>query len=141
MSESALDGDRLRLARLNAGMNQQELAQMTGVTQSHISSMEKGYRAPSIDVLRKLATTLGVSVHWLCAEDVAHQRLPQEMRPEVLVEDPDAATGLIALAGDARLIEALAITQEEWAGLRTLSWPGLSKEGYVAVLLALRGHS
>jgi transcriptional regulator with XRE-family HTH domain len=141
MSEPVLDGARLRNARLTAGLNQAELGKQIGVQQPHISAMEAGHRSPSIEVLKKIAAALGVSVHWLCGEDLAHLIVPPEMRPEVIVEDKDAPSGLIALAGDARLIQSLEIRPEEWTGLRSLNWPRLTKQGYVAVLLALRGHT
>jgi transcriptional regulator with XRE-family HTH domain len=141
MDTSTLDGTRLRAARRTAGLSQADLAKRVGVEQPHISSMENGVRSPSVEVLRMLAAALGVSVHWLCGEDIAHAALPPEARPEALIEDPGASAGLIALAGDARLIQSLAIGADEWGTLRSLTCPTLTKEGYVAVLLAIRGHT
>src|SRR3954454_10494563 len=57
-------GDRLREARLRAGMSQRELSQ-PGVSYAYISRIEAGVRTPSVKVLRKLAPKLGVSVSWL----------------------------------------------------------------------------
>jgi len=64
------------------------------------------------------------------------------MRPEVLLQDPDTPPGLVALAADARLIESLGIVGVEWMILRSLRCPASrSKEGYLAVLLVVRGHT
>jgi transcriptional regulator with XRE-family HTH domain len=57
-------GDRLRDARLRAGLSQRELSE-PGVSYAYISRIEAGVRTPSIKVLRKLAPKLGVSVAWL----------------------------------------------------------------------------
>jgi len=57
-------GDRLREARLRAGLSQRELAG-PGVSYAYISRIEAGVRTPSVKVLRKLAPKLGVSVAWL----------------------------------------------------------------------------
>jgi transcriptional regulator with XRE-family HTH domain len=140
LNTTVLDGARLRAARTATGLSQASLGKLVGVEQPHISAMENGARSPSVEVLRMLAAALGVSVHWLCGEDAAHAALPPEMRPEALIEDPGASAGLIALAGDARLIQSLAIEADEWGALRSLVCPTLTKEGYVAVLLAVRGH-
>jgi transcriptional regulator with XRE-family HTH domain len=57
-------GDRLREARLRAGLSQRELSE-PGVSYAYISRIEAGVRTPSVKVLRKLAPKLGVSVSWL----------------------------------------------------------------------------
>jgi transcriptional regulator with XRE-family HTH domain len=57
-------GDRLREARLRAGLSQRELSE-PGVSYAYISRIEAGVRTPSVKVLRKLAPKLGVSVAWL----------------------------------------------------------------------------
>ena len=51
-----LNGARLKLARKAAGLNQTELAHRCGVVQSHISGMERGVRAPSIEMLDTLSS-------------------------------------------------------------------------------------
>lgn len=47
------------------GMTQEELALITGVEKQHISRMERGVKAPSVDLLVILATTLHVSMDYL----------------------------------------------------------------------------
>ena len=58
-------GRRLKECREQIGMTQEELALLVGVEKQHISRMERGTRACSIDLLVILATTLHVSTDYL----------------------------------------------------------------------------
>ena len=57
-------GERIRQRRLQLGLSQRKLA-CDGVSYAYISRLEAGDRQASIRALRKLASRLGVSVHWL----------------------------------------------------------------------------
>jgi len=58
-----VDGVKLKEVRLDAGLSQEELHQMTGISRDTISRMETGDRPnPHPRTLRKLAEALGVSV-------------------------------------------------------------------------------
>ncbi|MFQ9364896.1 MAG: helix-turn-helix domain-containing protein [Bilophila wadsworthia] len=48
----------IRRYRDAAGLSQQELADRVGISKSYISSLELGYRAPSLNLLVKIAQTL-----------------------------------------------------------------------------------
>lgn len=61
-------GKRLRKARIDKGINQEELAGAIGLTQASISQFEKGLRMPTPANIRKFAQILGVS-----EEDLAGQ--------------------------------------------------------------------
>ncbi len=136
-----LVGARLKQARRAAGLKQTALAQRCGVGQSHISGMERGVRAPSIEILDTLAHTLGVSAHWLLGGEGDDTLALTEIRREHLLADRKTSVGLASLAGDEMLCEHLHIRSIEWQALRSLQPPnGLNKEGYLVVLLALRGH-
>lgn len=59
-------GERLKTLRLNKGWTQAELAQQLGLrTHSHISFLESGRKAPSLELLIQLADALHVSVDLL----------------------------------------------------------------------------
>jgi transcriptional regulator with XRE-family HTH domain len=79
-------GDRIRQRRLELGLSQRQLAS-EGVTYAYISRLEANARTPSIKALRKLATKLDVSVHWLetgeqdPAEQLAQLVLEHQRRP------------------------------------------------------------
>ena len=53
-------GERLRKARINKGMNQQELADAIGMAQASISQFEKGLRMPTPANIRRFARILGI---------------------------------------------------------------------------------
>jgi transcriptional regulator with XRE-family HTH domain len=58
-----VDGVKLRELRLDQGLSQEELHQMTGVSRDTISKMETGDRPnPHPRTLRRLASALGVTV-------------------------------------------------------------------------------
>ena len=50
----------LRRYRDAAGLSQQELADRVGIAKSYVSSLELGYRAPNLNLLVKLARSVGV---------------------------------------------------------------------------------
>jgi transcriptional regulator with XRE-family HTH domain len=54
-------GERLRSARLEAGLSQSELEVRSGIPKARLSRYENGHVLPSIGTLRKLASSLGVS--------------------------------------------------------------------------------
>ena len=120
-SSSVLVGSRLRAARKHAGLSQLELAERCSTRQSHISSMEKELRAPSIEMLKRLADVLEVSVQWLCGYDQTPGEAPAEIGPKHLLSDASAAAGLVALAADRALADSLDIRPAEWSALRSLA--------------------
>jgi transcriptional regulator with XRE-family HTH domain len=58
-------GSNIRLLRNNLGLNQTAFAEKIGITQSTLSSYEKGNATPSLEVLTSIATQFHVSVDWL----------------------------------------------------------------------------
>lgn len=60
---------KLRDARERNGMTQQQLAEKSGIPQSHISRLEGGKHSPSHKTLNKLALALGVDSKQFTLED------------------------------------------------------------------------
>lgn len=58
-------GERIRHARLRAGLTQPQLAELLKVSKGIISRWETGYARPSLDRLEPLAKRLGVSIEIL----------------------------------------------------------------------------
>ena len=58
-------GKRLRGLRKTAGMTQEELALKLGIEKQHISRMENGARACSIDLLIELSVVLHTSTDYM----------------------------------------------------------------------------
>lgn len=57
------------------GMSQEDLAQMVGVSQPHISRMEKGDDGPPLRLFREIAAALGVSLADLFSEKMDRSAL------------------------------------------------------------------
>jgi DNA-binding XRE family transcriptional regulator len=58
-------GEHIREARRKAGLTQKELAQRSGLRQSHISRLERGRHSPSFVTLEKIAHALGIPLSQL----------------------------------------------------------------------------
>jgi transcriptional regulator with XRE-family HTH domain len=57
---AAAFGSRLRQLRLERGLTQEQLAEGADVHPTFISNIERGYSAPTLDTLVRLAGALGV---------------------------------------------------------------------------------
>ncbi|MBA2557902.1 MAG: helix-turn-helix transcriptional regulator [Chloroflexi bacterium] len=53
-------GKRIKARRQELNMTQVQLAEVSGITQGHISQLEKGERGPTLATLRKLRSALAV---------------------------------------------------------------------------------
>lgn len=61
-------GEKIKQARINSGLSQNELGKKLNVSQAMIAQYEKGTRNPKLSTLRKIADALDVSTSDL-AED------------------------------------------------------------------------
>jgi len=129
---------RLTMARRHAGLTQQQLSDLSGVSQRLISSIETGIREGSIETYQKLARALGVSVSYLTGEQVKEWQ-EGGGRADIL-RDPVAPIGLQELARNVALCELLAIEAEEWSALRAVQLSyALTMDAYLAILHVIRG--
>lgn len=55
-------GMRIRYLRKQKGLSQEDLALDSGVNKNYLSDLERGERNPTIVVLEKIATSLGVTL-------------------------------------------------------------------------------
>jgi transcriptional regulator with XRE-family HTH domain len=95
--------DRLRKARISAGLEQAELETMTGISRKSISNYENGYTAPNKPVLLSWAMACGVDLDWLAGEGPTRRggkRRPRGRRTPALIPVAIVAAGyLSALTG------------------------------------------
>ena len=71
-------GERLRKAREDKGLSQQDLATRAGIQASAVSHFELGRRLPSFDNIRRLADALNVTSDFLLGrEDVREVAGPE----------------------------------------------------------------
>jgi len=79
-------GQRIREARLNAGLSQRQLA-FQGCTAVYICRIEQGQRVPSLQVLRELAHRLNVDEDWLALGIEPDTVREQNLEPLYRFED------------------------------------------------------
>ncbi|MDP6542438.1 MAG: helix-turn-helix transcriptional regulator [Phycisphaerae bacterium] len=68
MSISEAFGLILRQVRQDKGLTQQRLGELAGLHRTYVSLLERGQRTPTLDVLFRLAESLGVSASDLVKE-------------------------------------------------------------------------
>lgn len=71
MEDERAFGQRLRQARVKAGMSQSDLEETSGIPKARLSRYENGHVVPSIQTLKRLAKALGVSEASLLGDDRA----------------------------------------------------------------------
>lgn len=90
-------GRRLRLARENAGIRQDEAAQVISLSRPTLVSIEKGTRRVRIQELQNLARHYRVSVNALLRREAVHTDLVPRFRRLREIEDGDAAEAVRTL--------------------------------------------
>jgi transcriptional regulator with XRE-family HTH domain len=131
----------LKALRERKGLTQAGLGKLVGLDQTHISRLENGTKGVSNEKLRAIAEALGVTVSDLLgdAANIVRKEYETGHPARRIIADAKAPPGLVALAGDKALVDALRITPEEWKALRSIELPGaVSKDGYVQLLITIR---
>lgn len=72
-------GQRLQVARKALGITQEELAERLCVDRNHVTRMERGVRACSIDLLVEIAVLLDVSTDYLLVGSVPNTTAKQSL--------------------------------------------------------------
>ena len=76
-----LVGLNLRAARLRKGLSQEALANEAGVAMNYVSGIERGAHNPTVMVLHRLVTVLGMQEAKLFAPISGADRLPKNLAP------------------------------------------------------------
>lgn len=109
-------GQRIRRLRKERGMTLQGLAQLTGVSTSMLSMVERGQATPSIGTLVAVATTLGLPMSGLFVTPEAETRSPVTRRADqVSVQDEGGVTRRIAHDDRVRGLEMVVNTYDPGA--------------------------
>ena len=89
-------GQRLREARIKAGLSQSDLEEISGIPKARLSRYENGHVAPSIQTLERLATALGVSEASLLGDEraVLESFFAQLTERGIEIEGPEQARRL-----------------------------------------------
>lgn len=78
-------GERIRTIRKAKGLTQQQLAELSGLDDAYIGSVERGERNFSIDTLEKVLTALNVSISELMFSK-EHMTKDETIRQEAIDE-------------------------------------------------------
>jgi len=79
MSTKELIGVRLKRLRQRRKLSQEALAEKVGISSKYVSSIERGKENPTLDIMIKLAHTLGVEMEELFA--ISHEESnPKKLR-------------------------------------------------------------
>ena len=112
-------GDRIRLVRESAGLNQEGFARATSVTNVTISRYEKGHRTPDAEFLNLLVKLYGCDPAWLLVGEgtgvVAEEH--EEYQPRTIVKkkidqllddmDEEAQRDVLKYAEEKKLLREL----------------------------------
>ena len=81
-------GERMKAARLQAGLTQQQVADVLQSTKASVSQYENDYYHPSLDALVKFSQLTGASLDWLILGREASAGYDKRIRelPEALRE-------------------------------------------------------
>jgi transcriptional regulator with XRE-family HTH domain len=133
-------GARVKSARKRLGISQAELARRVGIDQPSISRLEKGERQLSANQLARIAAALNTTVADLMPSTSGSDAVDGSHSPAVqaVLSNYDAPQGLRDLVTDKSLMSALAISDEEVRILSAIPVDGVSRDGYVQLLITLR---
>ena len=139
---------RIKNARLQKKLSQEEAAAALGLSQGFLSRLENGMREPTAEVVGKMTELYGVPEEYFFAalppEAVEGRKQNSSLDlpvREQIVLDTSATAGLRSLAADDVMAASLGITDQEWRDLRSCSNLSFqpTKAGYIQLLTALRG--
>ena len=101
---AATPGERLRIARTNAGLTMGQIARLTGDTVAHVSAEEMGEVGLSPERVRFLASYYGASIAWV--ETGALNEVDSGTRAQLATLELDAQRDVVAWLGTLALCEA-----------------------------------
>ena len=125
-------GNRLREARVTAGLSQSELEELSGIPKARLSRYENGHVEPSIQTLARLARALNVSEASLLGD----QRAILEDFFSVLY---DRGVRIATSEQGVRLAHAVADMVEALGGIESIA--GLDVEQEPPSLIAIPDHA
>lgn len=80
-------GKRIKIARINAELNQEELAELVKISPTHMSNIETGTTRVSLQAVVRLANALSVSSDDLLCDSVIKSSVQFKNHINMLLED------------------------------------------------------
>lgn len=109
-------GSRIRARRRAQGLGLEQLAELSGVSRSMVSDVERGRKTPTVLVLDRLATALGTSISRVLDEPAGNALVILRNARQRVVRDP---------AGWERRILSPVLPGVEFEFMRTVLGPGV----------------
>lgn len=81
-------GQKLRQARVKANLSQGQLAEKIGISEKHISNIERGQNYPALDTFFRMLDVLGISID----DFGVNIAKPENKEREILLEKVFAAS-------------------------------------------------
>lgn len=116
-------GARIRARRRARGLALEQLAELSGVSRSMVSDVERGAKTPTVLVLDRLATALGTSIARLLDEPISDGLVVLRSGQHRVVRDP---------AGWERRILSPVLPGVEFEFMRTVLGPGVDAGEFTA---------
>lgn len=82
-------GKRIKIERIKADLTQEKLAEMSGVSPTHMSNIETGTTRVSLTTMVAIAKALGVTLDDLMCDSVTHARVQFEQDIADILSDCD----------------------------------------------------
>ena len=82
-------GKRIKIARINADLTQERLAEIVGISPTHMSNIETGTTRLSLTTIISIANALSVTADDLLCDSVKTARIPIEKDIAKTLEDCD----------------------------------------------------
>lgn len=109
-------GTRIRVERRSRGLSIERLAELSGISRSMVSEVERGAKTPSVLVLDRLATALGTSIARLLDEPARETPRVLRRAEQRVLRDP---------SGWERRILSPVLPDVEFEFMRTTIGPGV----------------
>jgi transcriptional regulator with XRE-family HTH domain len=111
----AVLGSGLRSARQRAGLTMARLAELSGVSQPHLSQLENGKVSPSINTLYRLANALGISPQQLLPGTVPTSIAivrAGSVTPTAITDSPGSAMARVLVGSPDRMLQVQELSVE-----------------------------
>lgn len=82
-------GKRIKIERIKADLTQEKLAEMAGLSPTHMSNVETGSTRVSLTLMVSIANALGVTLDDLMCDSVTHARVQFEQDIADILSDCD----------------------------------------------------
>jgi transcriptional regulator with XRE-family HTH domain len=131
-------GSSIRLARLQARLNQEELAALAGINRTYLSQLENGHSSPTLDVLARVAKALGIETTALISQP--HAARASEPSHET-IDSETIYPGLLEFLNDERNRLLMNPTPQEIEELKRIRFLGShrpSKQFFIDALFEYR---